>query len=191
MIIKSIKILRKTFDSKEIGDKMKIQNKIKNMAFAALFTGILAVISQIYIPFLLPLTFQIFAVALCGYTLGTKWGTASVAVYILLGCLGLPVFSGFKGGFTVLFEMTGGFIIGFVPLVILCGLASNKKKSIKIILSLLGLFLCHLWGIVQFSFLSKSNFLLSVVTVSLPYIVKDILLLSAADYISKLIKERF
>ena len=113
---------------------MKIQNKIKNIAFAALFTGILAVISQVYIPFSLPLTFQIFAVALCGYTLGAKWGTASMLVYIILGAIGLPVFSGFKGGFGVLFEITGGFIIGFIPLVFFCGLATKtNKKILKII----------------------------------------------------------
>ncbi len=169
---------------------MKKQTRIKSVAFAALFTGILAVISQIYIPFAVPLTFQVFAVALCGYILGAKWGTASVTVYILLGCLGLPVFSGFKGGFSVLFEMTGGFIIGFIPLVIFCGLGSKRKKVAKILLSLLGLLLCHLWGIFQFSIVSNLNFLVSVVTVSLPYIIKDIIFVIVADLISKQIKER-
>ncbi len=169
---------------------MKNQNRIKTLVFAALFTGLTAVISQIYIPFGVPLTFQVFGIALCGYTLGAKWGTASVAVYILLGCLGLPVFSGFKGGFSVLFEMTGGFILGFLPLVFFCGAVRKKRKAVKFAVSFIGLLICHLWGIIQFSLITQSGMLVSLLTVSLPYIVKDILLVVTADLISKNIRER-
>ena len=82
------------------------KTRTQKMILAALFTAVIAVLSQTAIPtpFDVPLTLQTFAVALCGYTLGIKWGVASVAAYILLGAVGVPVFSGFKGGAQVLFN---------------------------------------------------------------------------------------
>lgn len=171
---------------------MENQNKIKATVFSALFVGIIAVVSQFYIPFVIPLTFQVFAICLCGYMQGAKWGTASVLVYLLAGVAGIPVFSGFKGGFSVLFEATGGFLIGFLPLVFLCGTAdSQKNKSFKIIISVIGLIICHLWGIIQFSLITKQSFTVSLLSVSLPYIIKDILLMYFANTISKHLKGRF
>lgn len=170
---------------------MSKQNKIKQVAFAALFTGLLTVFSQIYIPFAIPVTLQVFIVCLCGYTLEAKWGSTSVLVYIILGAVGLPVFSGFKGGFSVLFELTGGFIIGFIPLVFLCGLTQKTSiKFLKIILSLIGLLICHLCGVIQFAIISKTDLWVSLLTVSLPYIVKDIILTVMANLVSKYIKEK-
>ena len=166
---------------------MQNSNKIKKMSFSALFVGILAIISQIYIPFVVPLTFQVFAVALCGYLLGAKWGTVSVAIYIILGVTGLPVFSGFKGGFGVLIEQTGGFIIGFIPLVFFCGL-SFKSKPIKISLSFIGLIMCHLWGTAQFCIITGTGVWISFLTMSVPYIAKDIALLFTAYTVSKQLK---
>ena len=98
------------------GDDVIMKKRILNITFAALFTAITAALSQAAIPtpFGVPLTLQTFAVALCGYVLGIKWGLASIITYILLGVFGVPVFSGFKGGAQVLFGATGGFIFGFL-----------------------------------------------------------------------------
>ena len=64
-----------------------MKKRILNITFAALFTAITAALSQAAIPtpFGVPLTLQTFAVALCGYVLGIKWGLASIITYILLG----------------------------------------------------------------------------------------------------------
>ena len=96
--------------------KENTRKRTLNLIMAALFTAITAVLSQTAIPtpFDVPLTLQTFAVALCGYALGVKWGLASIATYILLGVCGVPVFSGFKSGAQVLFGATGGFIFGFL-----------------------------------------------------------------------------
>lgn len=170
---------------------MSKQNKIKKLVFAALFTGLLAVFSQIYIPLAIPITLQVYIVCLCGFTLGAKWATASVLVYITSGIAGLPVFSGFKGGFAILFEATGGFIIGFIPLVFLCGLAQKTNMKIfNFLLSLIGLLICHLFGVIQFSLVSEANLWVSMLTVSLPYIIKDIILMIMANLTSAYIKEK-
>lgn len=168
-----------------------MQNRIRKMSFAALFAGLIAIVSQIYLPFAVPITFQIFIVSLCGFILGAKWGTASVLVYIILGAIGLPVFSGFKGGFGVLFEATGGFIIGFIPLVFLCGITQNiNRKTVAMILSMIGLLICHLWGVIQFSVISNADFVISLLTVSLPYFIKDVILVLSAKVISTHINKK-
>ena len=96
----------------------------------SLFCAIICILSQISIPtpFGVPVTLQILAISLCGYILGYKNALKTVAVYILLGMLGLPVFANFKGGIPALLGPTGGFVAGFVFVAFFCGL--NKKHKI-------------------------------------------------------------
>lgn len=155
---------------------MKKNSKISNLVFASLFSAIISVISQIYImtPFGIPITLQIFAVSLCGFFLGAKWGIASVLTYISAGILGLPVFSGFRGGIQHILSPTGGFITGFIFLVFLCGIA-RKNKFISVISGIWGVLTCHLIGIIQFAFTTNTGFIPSFITASLPFLIKDII----------------
>lgn len=164
-----------------------IKKRTVNLVLAALFTAVTAVLSQTAIPtpFDVPLTLQTFAVALCGYTLGIKWGMASITAYILLGTVGVPVFSGFKGGANVLFGATGGFIFGFLLLVLLCGLSHIiKNKYLKFLPGLAGLALCHLWGTAQYAVIYKMQIIPAFLLVSAPYLVKDVLSVIAAYLLS-------
>jgi len=160
---------------------------------ASLFTAIIAVLSQISIitPVGIPITFQVFAIALCGYILGVKWGFGSVLAYILLGIVGLPVFSGFKGGIGVLFELTGGYIIGFIPLVLFCGLAKHfKRKFVAVAISFIGLFLCHAIGIVVLSLISNTPLVSALVSIYVPLTVKDIIFQSIAYFLATYINKK-
>ena len=166
---------------------MKKNSKISNLFFAALFSAVISVISQVYIltPFGIPLTLQTFAISLCGFILGTKWGTASVITYIGVGLLGLPVFSGFSGGIQHIISPTGGFIIGFIFLSLLCGILNNSKnKFIGILLGIIGVSVCHLIGVIWFSFISKSGFWTAFITSSMPFLIKDILSVIGAFFIA-------
>lgn len=84
------------------------------MAYIGLFAVVIAICSWISIPTVVPFTLQTFAVFLTVSVLGGKRGTLSVIIYVLLGAVGLPVFSGFKGGVGALLNTTGGYIIGFI-----------------------------------------------------------------------------
>ncbi len=79
---------------------MKNREKAIQIVLVGVFAAVLAVLSQISIPLPsgIPVTLQTFAVALCGYALGWKRGLLATAVYVALGLVGLPVFSGFSGG---------------------------------------------------------------------------------------------
>ena len=85
-----------------------------DMAYIAIFAVLIAICSWISIPMTVPFTLQTFGVFMAVGVLGGKRGSLAVLVYILLGAIGVPVFAGFSGGFGILLNNTGGYIIGFL-----------------------------------------------------------------------------
>ncbi len=173
--------------------------KTKNIVFIGLFTAIVAVLSQIAIPLPtnVPVTLQTFAVALAGYFLGCIKGTVSIVVYVLLGAVGVPVFSNWKGGFSVLTGYTGGFIFGFILFALMCGIGStffsSKKltgKAIALSLGIAGLIIDHACGIAVYAGVAKISLAKSFLTVSLPFLLKDVISVAAAYFISEELVKR-
>lgn len=164
---------------------------IQSITKIAMFAAIIAVCSLISIPLPsgIPVTLQTFAIALAGFSLGCKNGTISVAVYLAIGAVGVPVFSGFTGGFAKLFGVTGGYLWGFLGMAALCGLAVNKNKILTVVLSVLGLALCHGFGSLQFAFISGSSPLQSFMIASAPYLIKDIVSIAFAYTIALAIQK--
>lgn len=174
---------------KEMEESAK--NNTLSLVTAALFTALTVVCSQIAIPMptQVSLTLQTFAVALCGYVLGVKWGLASIITYVLLGTVGVPVFSGFKGGVQVLFGASGGFIFGFMLFAALCGVSLLvKNKGLKLLCGFGGLVICHIIGIIQFAVVYKTDLISSFLMVSAPYLIKDIISVAAAFFLSLYIR---
>ncbi len=160
------------------------KNKTSAIIMIGMFTAIAAVISALPIGFQIfgvPATLQTFAMAFLGFILGKKSGTISVAVYILLGLVGIPVYNGFTGGPSVLFGITGGFLWGFLFIAFFCGAAYEQKNChlkniiLKILLSLVGLIICHVIGVIQFCLIMDMKLWPAAMAVSIPYIPKDIL----------------
>jgi biotin transport system substrate-specific component len=164
----------------------------KSLALAGISTAITAVLAQISFPLPsgVPVTLQTLAVALCGYVLGFRLALASVAAYILLGAVGVPVFSSFMGGAGVLFGVTGGFIWGFLPFAALCGAGKRLGKISGILVGLAGLITCHIPGIIQFSIITGTPFARAVVLVSAPYFIKDAACVAAAYFLAAAINKR-
>ena len=136
--------------SNEIKSK-KIQ--IKDAALIGLMTALIAACAWISIPLTVPITLQTMGVCLAAGLLGAKRGTISVAAYIVLGLVGVPVFSGFKGGAGVLFGTTGGYIIGFIFTALIVGAAADKfgKKLWVLAVSMVaGVLVCYAFGTVWF-----------------------------------------
>ena len=132
------------------------QNKrfsIKDIVYIALFAALIAVCSWIYIPMTVPFTLQTFAIFVTVGLLGLRRGTGAVLVYIGMGALGLPVFSGFMGGFGVLLGYTGGYIIGFVFTALSIGVITKifgQKPLILVISMVVGLAICYIFGTAWF-----------------------------------------
>ena len=106
---------------------------VRNMTFIAVMAALICVAApwSVPMPGLVPVSLATFAVYLAGGLLGWKKGTVAVLIYVLLGAVGLPVFSGGVGGFAKLFGVTGGDIIGYIPCALLGGLFVDLfyKKS--------------------------------------------------------------
>lgn len=168
------------------------KNKTKMIVGVGVMAAIIAVLSQITIPLPthVPVTLQTFAVALAGYFLGWQGGAAAALVYALLGAVGVPVFAGWSGGFGVITGYTGGFIYGFIVMAFLCGLGakfcSNKisGKVIAIALGIAGLACDHLLGAIQYAAIADISLGKSILLVSVPYLVKDVISVVAAYLIS-------
>ncbi|HWR07493.1 biotin transporter BioY [Sporomusa sp.] len=105
----------------------------KNMALTSLFAALLAVSSQVSIPLgPVPITMQVMFVLLAGMILGKRLGPASVAVWVVLGIFGLPVFAQGKAGAAVLIGPTGGYILGYFVCTYIVGyVAEHFELSYK------------------------------------------------------------
>ena len=107
-------------------DKSSLLIPVRDMVFIALFTAVLCAVSPFSIAIgPIPLSFATLVIYLAAGTLGWKYGTLSVILYVMLGAFGLPVFSGFGGGFQKIAGPTGGFIIGYIPLALATGISAK------------------------------------------------------------------
>ena len=175
-----------------------MQLRTLQITLTALFAAVIAALTLIPLPFSflgVPMTLQIFAVAFCGFLTGWKTGLGSVSLYLLLGSIGLPIFSGFQGGFQKLIGPTGGFLYGFLPLVLLCGLSLRFRRPVLrwifgILLGIAGLLICHFLGSFQLSQVNGIPFWSAVAGASLPFLPKDVLLLVAAFALAFLLRRR-
>lgn len=141
-------------------DKMKDGQQTKSLAQMALGAALIAVCSWISIPTTVPFTMQTFGVCFVLLLLGGRKGTGSIGVYILLGAVGLPVFSQFTGGLGVLFGNTGGYIVGFLLIGLITWAAERlgaRKTWQKMVALLVGLVGLYLFGTVWFLWISTQG----------------------------------
>jgi len=165
-----------------------LKKEVQNLVYIAVSSTLISIFSQLIIPLPsgVPLTLQTFMIALIGCIFGSARGVISVLVYIAVGAVGAPVFTGFQGGLGALFGVTGGFIIGFIPLAFMCGI-NTKSRFLKVFFAIIGVILCHLLGVLRFADYS-GDFRSAFYAASLPYIAKDIVSAAAALVISGKIK---
>lgn len=123
--------------------------KVKSLVHVAVMAALITLCAWITIPTVVPFTLQTFAIFLAVGILGGKLGSLSVLVYLLLGAVGLPVFSGFSGGIGRFAGVTGGYLIGFllIPLVMWGAQTLFGKGPVVFVLSAaLGLAVCYAFG---------------------------------------------
>jgi biotin transport system substrate-specific component len=101
------------------------------IARCGVFVALMAITSQIAIPIgPVPINLAVLTVLLAGSMLGAYWGVLSVLSYILLGAIGLPIFSKFGSGLGALVGPTGGFLLGYIVMVFLTGLGTYSVTSV-------------------------------------------------------------
>lgn len=141
-----------------------MNNKTKELSFIALFPALMAATAGITIPLfgLPPITLQTLFVFLAGLLLSPKNAFTSMCVYLFIGAIGIPVFSGYTSGTAVLFGPSGGFLMGF-PIVarmislLIRGPFNRKKISSVIMVTILGIISLYMIGGTYIALLYKIN----------------------------------
>jgi biotin transport system substrate-specific component len=167
--------------------------KTLDLAYIGMFVALIAVCSWINIPTTVPFTLQTFAVFATVAILGMRRGTIAVAVYIILGAVGVPVFSGFKGGLGTLFGTTGGYIVGFLFTALITGgiiKAFGKKIWVMAVAMVLGLVACYAFGTVWFilvytSTKSAIDIMTALTWCVIPFIIPDLCKIALAILLEK------
>lgn len=182
----------------EIEGTIKTKNKMKtlDLVYIAIGTTLITVCSWISIPMTVPFTLQTFAVFSMILILGGKRATIATLVYVLMGAIGLPVFSGFSGGLGIILGNTGGYIIGFIFIgLIYEGLTKflGKKMYVEIIALFTGLFVCYAFGTAWFMYVyMKNTGMVGLMTVLswcvFPFIIPDLVKMAVAFIISKRVR---
>ena len=153
--------------------------RTKQMVLIALMTAVTCVLGPLSIPLPfspVPISLTNFAIFLAIFVLGMKSGTISFIIYLLLGAIGVPVFSSFRGGFQVLAGPTGGYLIGFIFLALIMGFALDhfdRKLVPTIIGMIIGMAVCYAFGTVWLAKLLSLSFKEGLMMGVIPYLAGD------------------
>ena len=165
--------------------------RLYRLTSIALAAVIITVCSWITVPGVIPFTLQTMGVFLALGLLGGVDGTIAIAVYVLLGLVGIPVFSGFRAGAGHLMGATGGYIIGFLLsgllYILLSAIKKPDKTLLKIIYMLAGLAVCYLFGTLWFAYVwsgASGGFLGALSVCVVPFIIPDLVKIALAGVIS-------
>ena len=143
---------------------------------------------KLYLPFTpVPFTGQVLFVLLSGTLLG-RYGGVSQAIYVGIGCLGVPWFAA-GGGIEVLFGVTGGYILGFIVASTVIGMftenyLSTRTFKFQLSLMLIGIGIIYAFGAIQFSLIMHTDFQKTIILAVIPFIPLDILKAISASIIS-------
>ncbi len=160
----------------------------REMTLVGLFVAVTAALAQVSIPVFfspVPITGQTFAVMLAGAILGSRLGALSMAVYVLLGAFGAPIFAQAKAGFGVLVGPTGGYLFGFILGAYLLGkVVEAAKGEASYLRVVVGMILCtlvvYILGVSQLAFVLKFSLAKALTVGAIPYLPMDALKLVLA-----------
>ena len=158
----------------------------RNLTRCALFAAGIALCAWLGIPLgHTVFTMQTFAVLLALGVLGGRLGTAAIGCYLLLGAVGLPVFSGFRGGLAAILGPTGGYLFGFL----LTGLVYRSLERLgKLPAMAAGLLACYGCGAAWYMVYTGGGLIPVLAQTVAPYLLPDALKLALALKITKRIK---
>ena len=170
--------------------------RTRKLVFTALGVALIAVCAQIMIPLLIPFTMQNFAVSLLPALLGWQWSAVAGLVYLALGAVGAPVFSGLRGGFGVLLGPTGGYLLSYAPGMLLTGLLLLRCSGSfwgRFAAMCAGLLLCYVfgtaWFVAVYSRESAITLWAALMQCVVPYVVPDLAKLALAAALAPRLKK--
>ena len=153
----------------------------KKIALIGLMTAVICVLGPISFPLPIspvPISLGVLGVLLAIYLLGMKWGTVCCLIYLLIGLVGVPVFTGFSGGIGKVLGPTGGYLIGYIFLCLIAGFFISKwpsKWPLHLAGMVLGTTVMYLFGTLWLGYLLKCTFQEALWMGVIPYIPADLI----------------
>lgn len=165
----------------------------KDLVLTALMAAVISVLAPLAIPLGggVPISLATFAVMLAGAVLGPKFGTLSVLIYLLLGSIGIPVFANYEAGFQCVVGMTGGYLIGYLPLAWFTGFIHEKHPTRGGLIAgmLMGEAVLYVLGTIWFCIYTQMGFLAALAVCVIPFIPGDIIKIIAVVLMTPTLKK--
>jgi biotin transport system substrate-specific component len=157
-----------------------------DLVLCALCAAVTCILAPLSVPLAgeVPISLATFAVLLSGILLGAKFGALSQLIYVLLGSVGVPVFAGWTGGIGITLGMTGGYIIGYIPMAFVAGLiyyrfGRNESGARKYAVMFAAMFLAtavlYILGTAWFMVQTKMTLAASLAACVIPFLPGDLI----------------
>ncbi len=170
---------------------MKKQSALFNMTSCALMAALMCVLCPVSIPIgPVPISLSVLVILVTVVVLGTWRALVSYTVYLLLGAVGMPVFTGFQGGLAKIAGPTGGYLLGFWLMILIGGIIMERSKR-NLWLTMLGMAVGvavdYVFGTAWFVLQTGSTLTRALEVCVYPFIPLDLLKIVAAAVFGKLV----
>lgn len=175
---------------------MNTKNSTRQVTLIALMAAVICILGPLSIPLpggLVPISLTNLAIYFILYILGMKRSMSSYLIYLLIGLVGVPVFSGFSGGVGKLFGPTGGYLFGFIFLEIIAGIFIDKwpnKWYLCLIGMIAGTAVCYLFGTIWLAYQAGYSFKAALWAGVIPFIPGDLIKMVLAMLLGPQIRNR-
>lgn len=167
---------------------------VYQLCVTALMAAVMCILGPLSIPIgEVPVSFTNLVVYLTIFLLGTRMGTISYIVYLLLGLVGLPVFSGFTGGPAKLAGPTGGYLVGFILMALICGLFMEKSRYNalwSIIGMVCGTAVAYVFGTAWFVLTMRCTVGYALAVCVFPFLIFDLIKIILTTVVGREIRKR-
>lgn len=165
---------------------------VYQITFMALMAAVTCVLAPIAIPVgPVPISLTNLVVYFTVFVLGVKAGTGSYCLYVLLGIVGLPVFSGYAGGLGKIAGPTGGYIVGFIFMALIGGFVMEKSRR-KLIPTMIGWILGtavdYAMGTAWFVYVANCSIGYALTVCVIPFIIGDVAKIVVGTLLGKAVR---
>ena len=165
-------------------------DRIRRLAYAAEIDSLCGLASFFVIPVgPVPITLQVLLIAFVGLFLGPRTAVLAVILYLLAGAVGLPIFAGGKAGLGVLFGPSGGYLVGFLFLAFIAGLARKTGTVGTLVGLVVAVAACHACGIIGMS-LTLNKTLVQAFYMDLVFVPADLVKVLLAFLFWRMVRHR-
>lgn len=166
--------------------------KLRLIVLSSLMAALTAVGAYLHVPIgPVPIVLSTLFVLLSGLLLGSRWGLASMGLYLLVGAIGIPVFSGGRGGLAHFFGPTGGYLFGFLLSAWITGFVSERSRGfliVEILAVLAGSLAIYGFGVPWLKMVTQMSWPKAFIAGMIPFILGDVVKAAMALVLARAIR---